>query len=294
MARRAPRGGLAARFRFVPCDYVKGEYPPDAFAGQDAMVFATGIDWREAPLEDPLQFFRRVNVEAPRAIFSAAVSKDVRRCVFVTSYYHAIRPDLHDQPYIRSRVESEHAVLAACAGRAQLSIVQPSWVMGPITGMEAIGFGSLLTRMVDGPWPVIAPPGGTNWISARSLGIAIATALERGEDARKYLVGDENWSWLDVFRGFARLSSTGKPVHLLPRSVVMGTGWTRLALRALRGRRTGWDERNWSRLLMEPLFFDAGDSQRALGYPTGDIQRAIEETYRTCRASVHEGNEALA
>jgi dihydroflavonol-4-reductase len=292
-ARRPPASGQERAAEFAALDYTDLAAHARAVQGFDALVFATGTDWRAAPREDPLAFFRRVNAQAPAHLFAAAASAGVRRSVFVTSYYHAVRTDIHDQPYIRSRVESEPSVLEACGGRMHVSIVQPSWVMGPVTGMEAVGFGELITRLMEGPWPAVCPPGGTNWVSTRSLGVAIASALEQGEHGRRYLVGDENWTWRAVFERFAELCATRKRVHVLPRSAVLATGLARSAARTLRGRRTGWSEYRWSQLLMEELFFDTNEAKRALGYPTGDIERAIRETVEHCQRLPERGHEVV-
>jgi len=289
MARRAP---TRSSFDFLEGDYVDGGVPAAVLARFEGLVFASGIDWRIQAKGDALAFFRRVNVDAPAALFEAARVAGIRRGVLVSSYYHVVRQDIHSQPYIQARLESEEAILAACRPSLSLSIVQPSWVMGPVVGTESVSFGGLIAKHVDGWWPVIAPPGGTNWISGRSLGFAIAEALERGAPESRHLVGDTNLTWAEVFERFAAASGRKRRVWVLPATAITFTGWVRYLLRELRGRNTGWDERNWSKLLTQNLFFDAPSSQQVLSYPTADVLPAIVETYQICsnaRASLSKG-----
>lgn len=282
MARRAP---ARSAFEFLAGDYVAGGVSTAVLAGFDGLVFASGIDWRIQAKEDALAFFRRVNVDAPAALFEAARVAGVRHGVLVSSYYHVLRQDIHSQPYIQARLESEEAILAACRPSLSLAIVQPSWVMGPVVGTEAVSFGGLIAKHVDGWWPIIAPPGGTNWISGRSLGFAIAEALERGAPESRHLVGDTNLTWAEVFERFVAASGRKRRVWVLPTAAIALTGWMRYLLRKLGGRNTGWDERNWSKLLTQNLFFEAARSQELLSYPTADVVRAIVETYEICSSA---------
>ena len=56
------------------------------------------------------------------------------------------------------------------------------------------------------------PAGGTNFISCRSLSEAIAGALERGENGKAYLVGDESLSFADYFGLFFKAAGNPAPV----------------------------------------------------------------------------------
>jgi dihydroflavonol-4-reductase len=60
--------------------------------------------------------------------------------------------------------------------------------------------------------PLVAPAGGVNHITSRSMSEAIAGALARGEGGRAYLVGDENLSWKTYLEYFCE--AVGNPQDL--------------------------------------------------------------------------------
>ncbi len=60
--------------------------------------------------------------------------------------------------------------------------------------------------------PIVAPAGGVNHISSKSMSEAIAGALERGIGGKAYLVGDENLSWKAYLEMY--FEAVGNPVDL--------------------------------------------------------------------------------
>ncbi len=89
--------------------------------------------------------------------------------------------------------------------------------------MLAWGRGELTAKVPDA-----APPGGTNYMSARSSPEAIAGALENAEPGAAYLIGDENLSYRDYFQpglrrqrrrphagGARRVATRSSPDHMI-------------------------------------------------------------------------------
>jgi len=106
-----------------------------------------------------------------------------------------------------------------------------------------------------------APPGGTNFMSYRSLSQAIEGALLRGEAGAAYLVGDENLSFRDYFQLFfdavgsdVQVETRDQQLPLLPDAAIpQGRG-------------------NWIRY--EPNAAEVA----LLGYARRDIKAAVGET----------------
>jgi hypothetical protein len=53
--------------------------------------------------------------------------------------------------------------------------------------------------------PLFAPPGGSNYISVKSVWESVIGGLERGENGRGYLIGDANMYYKDMFEMIFRL-----------------------------------------------------------------------------------------
>jgi nucleoside-diphosphate-sugar epimerase len=278
LARRPPPPGvLPEGATFVAGDLLEGELGA-ALEGVEGVVHAAGADPRVTPRGSAHAFFQRVNVAASVRLFSAAAAAGATRGVFVTSFYHALRPAWVDEPYFRSRADSEAAALAACGDRLALAIVQPPWILGPIAGRAS--FGGNLARWARSPAPLLAPPGGANFLSARSLGQAIATALERGRAGARYLVGDENLSWAALFERFAAAAGRPRRAHRLSPGTIdaagVGAGW----LVRLVGRQPGVGPRAWSRVFSDNLFYDAAEVRRELGHEVGNLDEAIRACFQ--------------
>ncbi|WP_226016567.1 NAD(P)-dependent oxidoreductase [Novosphingobium sp. FKTRR1] len=204
--RKAPHPATPmATMPFLQGDYVAGDYTADRLRGFDWVVFAAGNDPRHVPQDaDFEQFLIKANHEAVPAFFAAAREAGVKRAVQLGSFYAQAAPELlAGNSYIRSR-------LAACEGaRAEgrpgfdvISVNAP-FMVGTVPGLPSAIF-EPYTQWAKGiiPIPAYAPPGGTNFMSFRSLSQAIEGALERGEPGKAYLVGDENLSFARYFQLF--------------------------------------------------------------------------------------------
>lgn len=276
LARRPPpAGALPEGVAFAQGDLLEGSLEV-ALAGVDAVVHAAGTDYRTTPRRPAWDFYRRVNVEASARLFAAASAAGARRGVFVTSYYHALRPELVAvHPYIRSRAESEEAVLRAVGDRLAVCIVQPPFVLGRIDGRDNLA--ARLAAYARSRWPLLAPRGGTNFIAARSLAEAIAAALERGDPGARYLPGDENLRWTALLERFAALARRPRRSRAVPDAGVVCVAAALKGWASLFGREPGVEPVAWVRVLCSELYCDTAAAQQALGYRTGLLDEAMRE-----------------
>lgn len=217
-----PLAGLA----YLRGDYVAGDFPAERLAGFDWVVHAAGNDPRHVPAgEDFAAWLHKANHVALPAFFAAAREAGIKRAVQLGSFYFQAAPELLEgNAYIRSR-------LAACEGaRAEgrpgfdVMSVNAPFMVGTVPGLPSAIFEPYV-QWAKGliPIPPFAPPGGTNFMSFRSLSEAIEGALERGEPGKAYLVGDENLSFREYFQLFfdavgstVRLEERDEELPLLP------------------------------------------------------------------------------
>lgn len=277
LARRQPYGvALPDKVTFVAGDYINDDISA-AFEDVEGLVFAAGTDYRKLVRGSAWDYFRSTNVEITSRLFEKAEQAGIKRGVFVTSYYQVVDPELiPNHPYVRSRAESEDAALQACSGKLSLSIIQPSWAIG-------LGFAGHLSlpgtylKWVRSSAPLFAPPGGTNFVAASSLGHAITTSLERGDHGSRYLIGDENITWAKLLEYFARAAGRRSTVHLIPKGLVHTSGTSAALLLRLFGYESGLEPHKWSRSCVEDLYFDPSSAHQILQYPRGNITQVIAD-----------------
>ena len=188
------------------------------------------------------------------AFFAACRQAGVKRAVQLGSYYHQAEPRLlENNGYIRSRKAAcEGARAQAAPGFDVISINAP-FMVGAVPGLPSAIFGPYVA-WAKGQIPIeaYAPPGGTNFMSFRSLSEAIAGAA--------YLVGDENLAFRDYFQLFfdavgstTRVAERDAELPLLPDvAIPQGRG-------------------NWVRVNPDPA------EVALLGYRRNDVAAAVAE-----------------
>ncbi|MHB9879365.1 NAD-dependent epimerase/dehydratase family protein [Pacificimonas sp. ICDLI1SI03] len=212
--RNSPQAGTPlGNLPFQRIDYVAMDFDRDALAAHDAMVFCAGNDIRHVPADEDDGFWEKANSIGVPRFFEAARDAGIRRAVNVGSFYPQAMPSLVEtNAYVRSRKESDDGVTAlATSGFVPMSINAP-FVLGSVPELVVPMFAAY-TQYAEGKLGMeeFVPPGGTNFISTRSLAEAVAGGLERGEAGASYLVGDENLTFQDYFGMFFEAVGREKP-----------------------------------------------------------------------------------
>ncbi len=252
-----------AQMPFLQGDYVAGDYTSDRLAGFDWVVFAAGNDPRHVPADaDFAEFLIRANHEAVPSFFAACREAGVKRAVQLGSYYHQAAPQLLEgNGYIRSRKAACEG--ARAEGRAGFEVVSVNapFMVGSVPGLPSAIFDPYV-QWAKGliPIPAYAPPGGTNFMSFRSLSEAIEGALERGEPGKAYLVGDEDLSFRDYFQLF--FDAVGSEVNVAEQDAELPL-LPDIAIPQGRG--------NWVRVSPDPA------DVALLGYRRNDVRQAVAD-----------------
>jgi nucleoside-diphosphate-sugar epimerase len=206
--RKPPQDSTAlASLPFLQGDYVAGTFKEQDLAGFDAVVFAAGNDIRHVPQgADYDAHVLHANADAVPAFAALAKRAGVRHFIHVGSFYPHIAPELMEKNvYIRSRKMATDGIAALADDSFHVVSLDAPFVVGAVPGMSLPMF-EAYTRYAEGKLgiPPFGPAGGTNFISTQSLSEAMGAALERGENGKAYLVGDENLSFADYFKLFFR------------------------------------------------------------------------------------------
>ena len=207
MSRSKPSTDVLADFDHIVGSYRDNAIERTVLAQFDAVVFAAGADLRQLPADctDMDAFFHAANVEDIPAFINSVKAAGVKHAVYVGSYYPQVVPDqIEANGYVRSRHLSDAAVRSLNDDSFNVCTLNAPFVLGVLPGLDIPHLQGLVAyaagQLPD--IPLVAPGGGVNHISARSLSQAIFTALQNGKGGHDYLVGDENLSWkayLEIF-----------------------------------------------------------------------------------------------
>jgi dihydroflavonol-4-reductase len=203
-------------FEHIAGNYVDDSLSVDALRGFDQLVFAAGADIRQLPPgEDDAAFFDRVNTQAIPRFFSRARDAGITKAVYIGTYYPQVAPArIEDSAYVRSRHLADEGLRALNTESFNVCSLNAPFILGYVPGMTLPHLEVLVqyaAGRLDGV-PQLAPAGGVNHISSKSMSEAIEGALERGVGGKAYLVGDENLSWKDYLQMY--FEAVGNPTDL--------------------------------------------------------------------------------
>lgn len=268
----APKGTPMQDMPIIFGDYTRQEFSLNDLSAFEAVVFAAGNDIRHVPAGHQTDDFWRI-AQSDGVPHFAKLAKEagVRRFVQIGSYYHQLRPDIaRANPYVRARQEADEGARALASDDFNICTLNPPSIVGAVPGLVATRYVTLADwgKGIRPDIPNTAPPGGTNYMSVRSLAEAVAGALKNAESGRAYLVGDENLSFQEFFQLFfdvsenpVQIETEDKEHPLLPDAfIVQGRG---------------------NALSYDP---DPADSER-LAYSRNDIRRAVAEVVKLANNS---------
>jgi len=235
-----------------------------------------------------------VNVEGTRHILNAAMESGVERVVFTSSLAALGVPDdgalldesatfnlpPHRFVYGHSKVLAEEIVAEAVADGLDVVIVNPAAVMGA-RDLNFIG-GSFIRESRRGlTW--FAPPGGTNWIDAETLGLGHVLAAEQGRSGERYILGGENLSFRQLEAIVAEVVDGREPLMTMPRWAMRGGAVL------IDGFNAVWPgtphlDGDQARLSCEEIYCTTEKAERELGLPIVPFRAAVRRAYQWYRS----------
>lgn len=268
-ARRRPsQASPVASLPFLEGSYFDESITSSIFAGFDAMIFAAGSDIRHAPDSQDLPgFFHRANVEGIPAFVNKARIGGIERTIYIGTLYASLRPELAAvDAYVESRIAVDKSIRAMASPDFHVVTIDIPYALGGMAGLlpsvfEPIAEWALGRRPEV---PLVAPDGGSNFMSLRSIAQAVHGAVtNKGENGAAYLIGDQNLSFRELCQMFFR--AAGRDVEL-PISAREHPLLPDVMLPAGRG---GW-------LRFEP------EAAAIFGYGRDDVENAVEDIIRGC------------
>lgn len=238
----------------------------DSLSGASVVVhLAARVHVMKDSARDPLQEFRKVNVNGTRSIALAAVAAGVRRLIFVSTVKVLGESTSRDplcedtpsnpvDPYGISKWEGEQALRAVAAETGlEVVIVRPPLVYGPGVRGNFLRLIKLVDRAVPLPWP--QKTNCRSMIGVDNLADFILRCIDHlNAPGHRFLVKDfEDISTRELITRLARLLD--RPLRLFPVPEALVRLAARLALKPEAASR-----------LLDSIVIDSGHAQRLLGW----------------------------
>jgi nucleoside-diphosphate-sugar epimerase len=266
-ARRPPeRGTPMASLPFIHGNYFSTEIRPSIFGGFDTLLFSACSDVRHfssSNYDNLSRFYQEANVEGVPAFVRKARDGGIKRVVYIGTLYASLKPDLAStDPYVESRLIVDHKLRELASPEFHIQTLDIPYAIGGMRGLVPSTFRAIAEWALGSRpgVPLVSPDGGSNFMSLRSVAMAVQGAMiDKGDNGQSYLLGDQNLSFRELCRMFFRAAGRDEelPISqdehpLLPDAM----------LPAGRGQ--------WLR-------FDPGATAALFRYERNDVEQAIRE-----------------
>ena len=235
---------------------------------------------------------RSVNVAGTTSILEAALAAGVERAV-VTSSAATVGPardgvpateadtlaDAHASTYHRSKLEQEHAVLAAVLPAV---LVLPTAPVGP-GDHKPTPTGKLVLDFACGRIGARPSTGGFNLVAVEDVARAHVAALERGKPRERYIIGGENVSFDRAWELLAEATQRTAPRWRVPYGLTVLAAYADELRCRLQPNAVPFVPLEGVRMSREFQYVDASKAIRELGFhagPVGDALARAVDWYR--------------
>jgi dihydroflavonol-4-reductase len=180
--------------------------------------------------------------------------------------------------YKRSKYVAEHEVLRAAAQGLHISLVLPTFPLGP-GDRSPTPTGRLVLDYLNGRVPGYVDTV-LNVVHVDDVARGHILALEQGAVGRSYILGGENFSMKRLLSELASRTGLPEPTLRVPRTVSLAAGWLSDTLEARLLRRQPAVPLEAARMSTTPMAFDDTRARDELGYCPRPAVQAIEESAR--------------
>jgi dihydroflavonol-4-reductase len=180
--------------------------------------------------------------------------------------------------YKRTKYVAEHEVLRAAAQGVPVSLVLPTFPLGP-GDIRPTPTGKLVTEFLNGRVPAFVDTT-LNVVHVDDLATGHLLALERGAVGRSYIIGGENLSMRAFLAGLAACTNLPVPRVQVPRAVALSVGALSQAIEGGLLRREPTVSLEAARMSTTNMMFDDSRARVELGHAPRPAAAALSDSAR--------------
>jgi dihydroflavonol-4-reductase len=240
------------------------------------------------------RLFYEVNVGGTRNVLTAARKTGVGKVVYTSTVGtigldaaatgrpadESCYPDVAHLfgSYKRSKYVAEHEVLRAAAEGCPVSIVMPTFPLGPGDRVPT-PTGRLVLDYLNGRMPAYVDTV-LNPVHVDDVARGHILALEKGRQGRSYILGGENLTLEQMLSELARLSGL-PPVRVrVPRAVSLSAAWLSDTIEGRLLRRNPSVPLEAARMSTTRMAFDDTRARQEMGYTSRPAAAALADSAR--------------
>jgi dihydroflavonol-4-reductase len=180
--------------------------------------------------------------------------------------------------YKRTKYVAEHEVLRAAAEGLPLSIVLPTFPLGP-GDRRPTPTGKLILDFLNGRMPAFVDTT-MNVEHVDDLALGHVAALERGSNGRSYILGGENLSMQSILEMLAACTDLAAPTRRVPKAIALVAGVASQIVEGRILRREPNVSIEAARMSTTHMRFDDSRARSEIGYTSRPARDAIEDSAR--------------
>jgi dihydroflavonol-4-reductase len=177
--------------------------------------------------------------------------------------------------YKRSKVASERLALDAAAAGQHVVVVNPTAPVGPGDHVPT-PTGRIVTDFLAGRMPAYVDTG-LNLVDVRDVAAGHRLALERGTSGRRYILGNQNMTLLQILQTLAELSGRRAPRVRIPHALAIAAA---AVDEAVEGRLLGREPLaplDGALMARKRMWVDGSRAVRELGMPQSPVRDALAD-----------------
>ncbi len=180
--------------------------------------------------------------------------------------------------YKRTKYVAEHEVLRAAAQGAPVSLVLPTFPIGP-RDTRPTPTGKLVLDFLNGKIPAFVDTT-LNVVHVDDLAAGHLLALERGAIGRSYIVGGENMGMGPFLAGLAGVTGLPAPKFQVPRGLALSAGAISQLVEGRILKREPFASLEAARMSTTNMMFNDARARNELGYASRPPSEAMRDAAR--------------
>ncbi len=254
------------------------------------------------------RIFHEVNVGGTLNVIDAVRAAGCQRLVYTSTVgVLGLRGTRHGEPadetayadvghlfgyYKRTKFAAEHEVLRAAAEGLDVTLVLPTFPLGP--GDRApTPTGKFVLDFLNGKMPAFVDTA-MNVCHVDDLALGHVAALEYGQKGRSYILGGENLTMREILQALADCSGLRMPRFQVPRALVITAGAASSLVEGRLLRREPRVALEAARMSTTKMIFNDDRARAEIGHKSRPARLAIEDSARWFADNGYVSPERLA
>ena len=262
----------------------------DMLQGQDAFIYAAGLDERTVPEAPAAKFYYEQNVLPTQRLARLSTKAGIRKFVIFGSYHlHTAElwPELnlYDQPYVETRWMQERVAMLEGEGTMDVMSLRLPYIFGTVPHRTPLW--TSFYSSVQGEDVVNVPAGGTAMVTTSQVAQAAVGALKYGQHRKTYAISGLNMKYHEFYEMIAdSLGQTNTKIEVTPLSELKPAAEKTDEQVSENGKELAIHMAKQAEIQERDVFIDPEETMSALHYNEENVRAEVKKTLKVCARQV--------